>query len=359
MLQVNGDKWQALHLLVNPVDESAPTGDSEDVWYFGPGLNNGTAYAHVKDGDLHVPSGKTVYLAGGAFLNARINLNNVKDAAVRGHGFIFEPKNGAILIERSSNIVVERVTSLSAGGFSLTTGEAHGVHVNNYRSFSSAGNGDGVDFFCSTDVLVENCFLRNSDDTVAIYGHRWDYCGDTKNITVRNCTLLPDIAHAVQIGTHGNPAKPERFSNISISNIDVLDHEENQAWYQGALAINAGDDNLIEDVLFEDIRVEKITKGQLINIRVMQNSMWTTAPGRGIRNVTVRNMSLDLDNSKAVYPSQILGYDGQRNIEGVRFQNLWIGNRHIYEGMSKPRWYMVSDFVPLFANEHVSGLTFA
>lgn len=305
-----------------------------------------------------MPSGKTLYLAGGAFLNARIRMMDVKDAAIRGHGFIFESKKGSILIERSTNIVVERVTSLSAGAFSLTTGEAHNVHINNYRSFSSSGNGDGVDLFCSSDILVENCFLRNSDDTIAIYGHRWDYNGDLKNITVRNCVLLPDIAHAVQISTHGSLAKPERFSNILISNIDVLDHEENQAWYQGAIAINAGDENLVEDVVFENIHVEKITKGQLINIRVMQNSMWTTAPGRAIRNITVRNMSLDLEKSVAVYPSQILGYDRERNITGVRFESLRIGNRHIHKDMSKPRWFMVSDLVPIFANEHVSNLTF-
>ena len=225
MLQINNDKWQALHLLANPIDESAPTGDSEHVWYFGPGLNNGSAYDHVKDGELYVPSGKTLYLAGGAFLNARVNFIDVKDATIRGHGFILDSKKGAILVERSTNIAVERVTSLSAGGFSLTTGEARNVHINNYRSFSSSGNGDGVDLFCSSDILVENCFLRNSDDTIAIYGHRWNYSGDTKNIIVRNCVLLPDIAHAVQIGTHGSPAKPERFSNILISNIDVLDHE--------------------------------------------------------------------------------------------------------------------------------------
>ncbi|KAH7367890.1 glycoside hydrolase family 28 protein [Plectosphaerella cucumerina] len=358
MLQINGDKWKALHLLVNEIDDDAPMGDCDDVWYFGPGLNNGSAYSLVEDGDLLVPSGKTVYLAGGAFLSARITFKDVSKAALRGHGFIYQPRDGAVLIERSSDITVQGVTSLSAGGFSLTTGEAHGVHIDHYRSFSSSGNGDGVDFFCSTDVLVENCFLRNSDDTVAIYGHRWNYSGDTRGITVRDSVLLPDIAHAVQIGTHGAPDAPEHFSDIRISNIDVLDHEERQVWYQGVLSVNAGDANLIEGVVFEDIRVERITRGQLINIRVMQNAMWTTAPGRGVRDVTVRNVSLDTDASEIVNPSMILGYDAERKVENVRFENLRIGGRHIHVGMSKPRWFMVADQVPLFANEHVSGLNF-
>ncbi|KAH6653283.1 pectin lyase fold/virulence factor [Truncatella angustata] len=359
MLEINGDKWKALHMLVNEIDTDSPNKDSEILWYFGPGLNNGPAYSNVVDGNLFVPSGTTVYIAGGAFLEVKLNFIGVSNASVKGHGFIWNgPNGGAILIERSTNTLVQGVTSLGATGFSLTTGEAKGVHIKNYRSFSSFGNGDGVDFFCSQDVLVEDCFLRNSDDTVAIYGHRWDYFGDTKNITIRNCTLLPDIAHPVQIGTHGNPAKPERFSNIRIENIDVLDHYENQMWYQGCISINAADENLIEDVIIENIRIEKISKGQLVNIRTMQNAMWTTAPGLGVRNITIKNVELNMKNSKVVNPSQILGYDASRKVQNVTFVNLKVNGDLIHDDMQKPRWYMVSDFVPMFINEHTENIRF-
>ncbi|KAH6964678.1 pectin lyase fold/virulence factor [Fusarium avenaceum] len=359
MLEINGDKWQALHVLTNTIDRNAPTSDSESVWYFGPGINNGLSFKKVTNGNLFVPSNTTVYLAGGAFLTFKLNFIDVSNSGVRGHGFIYNaPNSGAILIERSANIVVEKVTSLGATGFSLTTGEAKGVYINGYRSFSSHGNGDGLDFFCSSDILVEKCFLRNSDDTVAIYGHRWNYYGNSDNIIIRDCTLLPDIAHPIQIGTHGNPAKPETFSNIQISNIDILDHYENQMWYQGCISINAGDENLIENVHIKNIRVERISKGQLVNLRVMENAMWTTAPGRGIRNVTLENISLDMANSKIVNPSQILGYDSTRGIENVVFKNLKIGDKYIHDDMEKPRWYMASDFLPVFINEHAAGIKF-
>ncbi|KAF7960237.1 hypothetical protein EAE96_001835 [Botrytis aclada] len=354
MLEIINNKWKALHVLANEIDSEAPTGDTENVWYFGPGINNGLAYSKVVDGNLVVPSDTTVYLAGGVFLTAKLNFIDVSNAGVSGHGFIYQgPNGGAILMERTRNIKVHKVTSLGATGFSLTTGNAQGVHINGYRSFSSCGNGDGVDFFCSKDILVENCFLRNSDDTVAIYGHRWDYAGDTSNITIRNCTLLADIAHAINIGTHGNPAKPETMSNIKISNIDILDHFENQLWYQGCIGINAADENLIENVLIEDIRIEKISKGQLLNLRVIQNAMWTTAPGRGIRNNTFKNLDLSIEKSEIVNPSQLLGYNETRNIENITFENLKIGGQYIHDAMQKPRWYMTSDLAPIFINEHV------
>lgn len=359
MLEINNDKWQALHLLTNEIDEGAPTSDSENVWYFGPGLNNGSAYAKVDGGNLTVPSGTTVYLDSGAFLNARVFFNNVSNSGIRGHGFLYDsPNGGAILIERSSNIVVEGVTSLNASGFTLTTGEARNVHINRYRSFSSTGNGDGLDFFCSQDILAENCFLRNSDDNLAIYGHRWDYYGETKNITFRDSVILPDIAHPINIGTHGNPESPETLSGIHISNIDILDHNEGQMWYQGCISINAGDANHVQEVLVEDVRVEKITNGQLVNLRVMQNGRWTTAPGSSIRDVTFKNLELDMGNSRIVNPSQILGFNSTRNVHNVTFENLIVGGELVHENMSKPRWFMVSDYVPLFANEHALNVSF-
>ncbi|KAH8742828.1 pectin lyase fold/virulence factor [Diaporthe sp. PMI_573] len=359
MLEINNDKWQALHLLTNEIDENAPTKDSESVWYFGPGLNNGSAYAKVDGGNLTVPSDTTVYLDSGAFLNAKIFFNNVSNSGIRGHGFLYNsPNGGAILIERSSNIFVEGVTSLNASGFTLTTGEAKNVHINRYRSFTSAGNGDGLDFFCSQDILAENCFLRNSDDNLAIYGHRWDYYGETRNITFRDSVVLPDIAHPINIGTHGNPESPETLSGIHISNIDILDQNEGQMWYQGCISINAGDANHVQEVLVEDVRVEKITRGQLVNLRVMQNGRWTTAPGSSIRNVTFRNLELDMENSKVVNPSQILGYNSTRNVQNITFENLKVGGELVHEDMDKPRWFMVSDYVPMFANEHALNVSF-
>ncbi|KAJ5415265.1 hypothetical protein N7465_003960 [Penicillium sp. CMV-2018d] len=367
MLELNGNKWKALHLLTNTIDPDAPSEDTKDVWYFGPGLNQGSAYSRITDGvNLMIPSGITVYIAGGAFINFRLNFVGVSNSAVRGHGFILGPKGGyvhrelggAIHMSQASNIHVEGVTSLGANGFSLSAGECTNVHIDRYRSFSSSGNGDGVDFFCSSEIMIENCFLRNSDDTIALYSHRWDWYGDSNNITIQNCVLLPDIAHAIMMGTHGNCANPETISNVTIRNIDILDQEENQLWYQGCIAINAADSNLIQDIHAEDVRVERITRGQLFNIRVMHNKMWSAAPGRAIRNVTFKNLSLCTRDSRTINPSLILGYNETQRVEDVTFENLKIDDKVISGQMEKPRWYMVSDFVPLFVNEHVKNVQF-
>lgn len=73
----------------------------------------------------------------------------------------------------------------------------------------------------------------------------------------------------------------------------------------------------------------------------------------GVKNITLRNVELsNAEGSGIINPSQILGYDGTRRVEGVLIENLKVKGRLLHEGMMKPRWYMVEDLVPMFVNEH-------
>jgi hypothetical protein len=184
---------------------------------------------------------------------------------------------------------------------------------------------------------------------------RYNYYGNTSNITVQNSSLWADVAHPIVIGTHGNPDDPETMSGIEITNIDILDHREMQVDYQGCIALNPGDDNLIENVYIDDIRVENFRLGQLVNMRVMFNTMYNTAPGRGISNVTIKNLNYTGTNAK---PAIFVGYDETRTISNVTFVNLVINGEQISDTMPKPSWYLTSDYVPMYQNEHVINLLF-
>jgi hypothetical protein len=111
--------------------------------------------------------------------------------------------------------------------------------------------------------------------------------------------------------------------------------------YQGCIAINAADMNPFQDIHIENVRVERITRGQIFNIRVMQNAIWTTAPGRATRNITFKDVVLNMRDSKVVNPSMLLGYGPDQQVENITFENLKIGHDVLHEGIDKPRWYMV------------------
>ncbi|KAH6694994.1 endo-polygalacturonase [Leptodontidium sp. MPI-SDFR-AT-0119] len=350
IVQVNDNIFDVLHLLSAPLETDVPSENSTDVIYFGPGVHD------VPGNILQVPSGKTVYLAGGAVLTATVNFSRVHDARLTGRGVIQSKSGGAIIAEYSKNITIDgAITALNPNGYAALTGEVDGLVISGLRAFSNKGNGDGIDIFCSQNALVDGVFMRNSDDTIALYQHRWDYYGNSSNLTVQNSRLWADVAHPINIGTHGNTDNPETMDGVTIRNIDVMDHREPQMDYQGTLAINVGDSNMIQNVHVEDLRVENFREGQLINMRVMFNTKYNTSPGRGIRNVTIKNLSYNGTNAN---PSILDGYDSERTISFVTFKNLVINGKQIADSMRKPTWYETSDFVPMFANDNVQNLTF-
>jgi hypothetical protein len=347
-IEIDGEIFDNLQLHANPIEAQRPEQGDPDVIYFGPGLHTVTGNV------LMVPSGKTVYLAGGAVLKARVEFNKVENARLLGRGILWNA-DGGITAAFSKNIEIDGIMVLNPRtGYACTIGQSKQVTVRNLHSYSSGQWGDGIDVFSSEDVLIEGVFMRNSDDCIAIYAHRWDYYGDTRNVTVRDSVLWADVAHPVNMGTHGNPEKPEVIENIVFSNIDVLDHREPQILYQGCFAMNTGDRNLIRNVRIQDVRVEDFRWGQLINMRVMANR-YNAAPGRGIEDVYVRNLAYDGTRANM---SVIVGYDAERPVKNVTFQNLAINGTVIADTMQKPRWYLTQDMVPMFVNEHVKDLRF-
>lgn len=349
VVQINDEIFDALHVITNSVDRNPPAADDPDVIYFGPGVHT------VPGNVLTVPSGKTVHLAGGAVLTAQVHFKDVERSRLTGRGILYNNPGGAILAEGAKNIRIEDVIILNPAGYAGIFAESENIHISKARAFSSKGNGDGFDVFSSTGIVFDGCFMRNSDDCIAIYCHRWDYYGDTRDITIQNCTLWADVAHPVNVGTHGNTDAPETIENLVIRNVDILDHREPQMGYQGCIALNPGDSNLIKNVHIEDVRIEDFRWGQVIHMRVMYNTKYNTSAGRGVDGVYVKNLSYTGTHAN---PSLFLGYDADRAITNVTFENLVINGVVIADSMKKPAWYATTDAIQWFSNEHVTNLRF-
>ena len=109
-------------------------------------------------------------------------------------------------------------------------------------------------------------------------------------------------------------------------NIDILEQDEDDRDYQGCMAVNVGDNNLARRITFEDIRVENIEEGQLFFLRVTFNRKYNTAPGKGIHDIVFRNISC---NGRYVNPSLVEGYDKERRIENILFENIVLNGKRV------------------------------
>ena len=317
-IEFDGDRLRNLHLFTNaPEGEDVPTADTPGVRYFGEGIHTP---AEGERG-FRIPSNTYVYLAPGAVVKGTLICDHVENVRIGGRGMLVTPPRG-IQISFSKGVTVEDIIVVNPRHYTVLGGQSEQITVRNLRSFSYQGWSDGIDIMSCSDVLVEGVFMRNSDDCIAVYGPRWEYRGDVRNVEVRNSVLWADIAHPINIGIHGYTGDGigNTLEGLTFHNIDILQHDEDDPNYQGCMSICCGDLNLIRNVLFEDIRVEQVQEGQLFHFEVVYNEKYCTAPGRGIEDVTLRHIRA---NYIPNHPS-IEGYDAEHMIRHIHFEDVVI-----------------------------------
>ncbi|RCW42507.1 glycosyl hydrolase family 28 protein [Paenibacillus prosopidis] len=375
-IEINGERFNNLHLFANPLEHNAPRPEDANVLVVKPGIHRTehllrpltTARAEggpepevlyflpgvhfIEETLLRIPSGKTVYIAGGAAVAGSMVCDRVENVVIRGRGMLyladfhrFSAFRG-VRILFSNNIEVEGITTVNPPHYSIYIGKSENIRISNFKSFSCKGWTDGIDMMSSSRIDIDDIFLRTSDDCIAIYGSRWDYYGDTRSVTVRNSTFWADVAHPLMIGTHGDHHNGgDTIEDIRFENIDILEHHEPQPNYQGAMTINAGDLNTVRDVTYDNIRVEHFELGRLFDIRVVWNKDYNPVPGNRIENIVFQNIEYSGQNAN---PSRIHGYNAERAVVGVTISNLRVNGETVAD----------SQHPSLDINEFAQNITF-
>lgn len=356
-VEFDGDITNNLLLFTNhPIDDESrlKTEDDKQLQWKKKGhtfISFGKGYHTLAD-TLRLPSHATLYIADGAYIDGVVLLEDIEDARVIGRGVI-RPSKGR------EGLKISRCKNIEARGFVTTQcpiGGSDGVRVEDVKSLTHYGWGDGLNVFASSNVKFHRVFCRNSDDCTTVYATRKGYNGSSRNVEMTNSVLWADVAHPIFIGIHGDSQRMDTCANIRYDNIDILCQSEPQIDYQGCMAINCGDNNFIHDVEFNNIRIESLHQGSLVNLRVCFNSKYCTAPGRSIENI--RFSHIRYTGAQPEY-SIITGYNEQRKIKGVHFKDIRINGLRIYDKMpNKPAWYQTWDMMRCFVGNHVEDVIF-
>lgn len=321
-IEFDGDRLHNLHLFASSIEQTVPDKNAADVIWFGPGVHTPP---EADKGAFRIPSNKTVYIHGSALLQGKILIDHASNVKIFGRGVIDMPERG-FEITHSDNVIIDGPVVINPKHYTVYCGQSRELKIHNIKTFSAAPWTDGIDMMSCTDVDIRGVFLRTSDDSIAIYGHRWDYYGDARNIRVTDSILWADVAHPINIGIHGNDKKPEVIENLLFKNLDILGHDEDDRNYQGVMAITDGDDNLVKNVRFEDIRVDGVEEGMLFNFRVVFNEKYSHSPGRGIDNISLKNISVTDSN---LNPSVIGGYNESRGVKNIQLENIRIDGKRL------------------------------
>ena len=323
-VEFNGDRLHNLHLFANPMETETYTESRKCVIYFGPGVHKPK---DLPNNQIRIPSNTIVYLAPGAVVKAKLLVDKAENVRIIGRGILDHPMRG-IEVTDSKNVLIEGVTVVNPDHYTVFGGGTNGLTIRNLKAFSCKGWSDGIDLMCCRDVLIDNVFLRNSDDCIAIYNHRWNWRGGSSNIIVQNSVLWADVAHPINMGGHGDSDSltGEVLEDVTVRNVDILEHDEDDSLYQGSMNIDCGDKNIVRNVLFEDIRVESIQDGRLFCLKVLYNPKYNKAPGNLIEGITFRNITYD---GVGENPSIIKGIDENHSVRNVTFENVVINGKRM------------------------------
>lgn len=392
-IELNGNRYRNLHIFANKIHNyTTPTGPAVVVF---EKVNNGTSNniynkslwdgvskkIIIKEGAIVIvpyspyfesnystilmQSNDEIYIEGGGVLKGGINAHDVENIKIYGRGIIDLtnlPKqytknqnsygyNQGITIRRCKNVFIDGLTindpqqvcvELKDCGGS-TSDPIENITINNLKMFSRVIWGDGIHMKGTSNVAINDCFARTSDDGIAIYASRIDGYSvsqnrDALNIRVTNTKLYPDNAHAIVIGWHGNQSSTNDGNNIynlNFDNIDILEHDQNwvdpdgfiHSEYDGAIGIVCSDANKCDSFTFSNIRVEDFTNGSLLTVRVMRSEFGgAQTNGQYVRNIHFQNFTY---NGSGEHKSVIQGIGCDNYVDGVHFQNFKINNQLI------------------------------
>jgi len=342
-LEVNGSTRHPLFLFANPLETDVPKPDDPGVRFYKGGQIHNVGLVTLKDND-------TVYIQGGAIVRGAFLAQDAKNVNIMGRGILDgsgygKGKQRMAQFARCEDLHLQGITIVNSGHWTVVLDRSKDVSINNLKIINWRDWDDGIDICGSRDVLVRDCFIRTKDDCIAVksVNYQWDGFDvnsvdhESRDIVITDSVLWNGIwGNAFEIGFE---TRTETIRDIVFKNNDII-HVQGS---EGTLSIHNGDRARVSNVLYEDIRIERV-QGILFDLKIL-HSRYTkdTEPGH-IMNILFKDIKVSGDRFP---PSIIQGFDETHRIQDVQFENVTIQGKPI-KSLKDGR----------FKNSHSDNITF-
>jgi hypothetical protein len=319
-LVVEVDDLPPLYLFADPEEKEVPLANDPGVKYFGPGVHE-AGYIELKDNE-------TVYIAAGALVYGGIRADGAKNIRVIGRGILDGDYRfrQMVKIDNSSNILFEGVTVRNGQGWTNTLINCRDVEYRYVKVLGFGPSSDGINPAGSQRVKIANCFMRCTDDCVAIKAPIPTQ--PVKDILVENCIMIGfAYADGVTIGFETNA---EYVKDIVVRNCDILmARGGSRVDGHSGFSIICDGPATVSNILFENIRVEQ-SEIKLFELHITDGTKYGDGPAGRIRDVTIRNVEWLHEG-----PIVIFGYDENHKVENVVFENCKVDGKPLSEVKDK------------------------
>jgi hypothetical protein len=317
-VEVNG--MPQLYIYANPIDSVHPTVSDSNVKYF----KAGQVY---EVGELQLKNNETLYIEGGAVVRGCIRASSAKNVRITGSGILDGgyyhkgvDEERSIVFKECENAVIENIIMIEPSSWMIVLGNCQNVRVQSVKQLGFVSSTDGIDIVGSKKIRINDCFLRNGDDCIAIkalnLGKYGNFSQDVEDVEVRGCSFISySGGQALEIG---HELRTASISNIRFIDCDILGVHG----FGGVFGIHNSDRAVITNILYEDIRVEHYYD-KLIDMRIIKSRYFQDQERGQARDIIFRNIAVTVSPYNPGYSvSTIGGYDAKHLIQNVTFDNF-------------------------------------
>ena len=309
-IEING--LPHLAIFANPLEINPPKPNDPGVVYFAPGTHN--------PGTITLKSNQTIYIAGGAIVNANIKGTDVRNVKITGRGLL----QGNVKISRATNLEVDGIFIRNTKGWTNTLTDCHHTVYRNVKVFGYEAiySVDGINPVSCKDFTIDDCFMRCRDDCVTIKSI--DYKLSVDSIRVINSVMVGWAnSDGVTIGfeLNGGPVQ-----NILVKNCDVLYARGNgRTGGHSAFSIVCDGPATVKNIRYEDIRVEEHVEFKNLELIVSDGTLYgEDLPGH-INGIYFKNINWENTGKPFVFS----GFSNDNAIENITFDRCTVGGKKI------------------------------
>jgi hypothetical protein len=311
-LSIEIDDLPPLFIFANPLERESVSPNGRSVHYFGPGVHR-PGYITLRDSE-------TVYIEAGAIVYGGIRARGAANIRVLGRGILdggyeFEQM---VLLENCNNVLFEGVMIRNGAGWTNTLVNCEHLQYRDVKVLSFGPACDGIDPLGSRHVVISDCFLRCTDDCIAIKALASEHV--VNDVKVTNCTMTGfAFADGLTIGFETNA---ESISNIVVRNCDVLlARGGSRVDGHSGFSIVCDGRAVISNVLFDNIRVEK-SELKLFELNITDGTKYGTGPPGHIQDIRLKDIAWAHEG-----PIVLKGLDKNHSVARVTFENCTVAGR--------------------------------
>ena len=306
VVRLNEDKNTILAIFAEAPETDIPDENDENVIFFKAGLNNSPFYNLDSRAIMQIPANKTVYLAPGALVEARLETFG-DNVTFCGRGAFIDPR-----LDRNAdftymlfaqgkreqplkNLSLKDLRFLDAHCFNLCFSFVDTVVAQNVKLLSNQISTDGMTFWGNPcrNVTMENLFMHITDNAFVVTS--------AENMIAKDCTIGTDYGIFYPQGN---------IDSLNFDNIDLFrcgDFFRATVW---------GGQREWKNITVNNVRAQDALKIlEFVHLRTQ---------GEGEKNVYINNVSLPKG------PASFVCY-GNTKGANIRVKNVFLGDTALIE----------------------------